>query len=145
MHIDFVMCNKSQLQQYPTRIWVCTYKYLGVYIDSNLKFRDHIYHVVKKLNKFCGLIYRVRYVYPIKCLMSFYNAYARSVICYDLLVNGSAARTNLEKIEMAQSRIIRAILFKKSMTVYKIFCGKPSSIQFLNCSLWMYSERSLIS
>ena len=45
--------------------------------------------------------------------MSFYNAYARSVICYGLLIYGSAARTNLEKIEMAQRRIIRAILFKK--------------------------------
>ena len=58
---------------------------------------------------------------------------------------GAQRRQNLKKIEMAQRRIIRAILFKKSMTVYKIFCGKPSSIQFLNCSLWMYSERSLIS
>ena len=88
-------------------------KYLGEYIDSKLTFRDHINHVVKKLNKFCGLIYRVRDIYPIKCLMSFYNAYAGSVICYGLLIYGSAARTNLEKIEMAQRRIIRAILLKK--------------------------------
>ena len=44
--------------------------------------------------------------------MSFYNAFARSVICYGLLIYGSAARTNLEKIEMAQRRIIRAFLFE---------------------------------
>ena len=75
-------------------------KYLGVLIDS-------------KLNKFCGLIYRVRDIYPIKCLLLFYNAYAKSVICYGLLVYGRAAKTNLTKIEMAQRRIIRAILFKK--------------------------------
>ena len=41
-----------------------------------------------------------------------YNAYAKSVICYGLLVHGRAAKTNLNKIEMAQRRIIRAILFK---------------------------------
>ena len=41
-------------------------KYLGVYIESELTFRDHINHVVKKLNKFCGLIYRVRDIYPKK-------------------------------------------------------------------------------
>ena len=33
--------------------------YLAVLIDSKLTFRDHISHVVKKLEKFCGLIYRV--------------------------------------------------------------------------------------
>ena len=88
-------------------------KYLGVLIDSKLTYRDHIIYVVKKLNKFCGLIYRVRDIYSIKCLLLFYNAYAKSVICYGLLVYGRAAKTNLTKIEMAQRRIIRAILFKK--------------------------------
>ena len=88
-------------------------KYLGVLIDSKLTYRDHIIYVVKKLNKFCGLIYRVRDIYPIKCLLLFYNAYAKSVICYGLFVYGRAAKTNLTKIEMAQRRIIGAILFKK--------------------------------
>ena len=55
-------------------------KYLGVLIDSKLTYRDHINYVVKKLNKFCGLIHRVREIYPIKCLLLFYNAYAKSVI-----------------------------------------------------------------
>ena len=31
-------------------------KYLGVYIDSKVTFRDHINHVVKKFIKWCGLI-----------------------------------------------------------------------------------------
>ena len=77
-------------------------KYLGVYIDSKLTFRDQINHVVINLNKFYGLIYKVRDIYQIKCLMSFYNAYARSVICYGFSIYGSAARTNHETIEMAQ-------------------------------------------
>ena len=28
--------------------------YLGVHIDSRLRFHEHIIHVVKKLKKFCG-------------------------------------------------------------------------------------------
>ena len=39
-------------------------KYLGLHLDGSLKFREHINYVVKKLNKICGLIYRVRDVYP---------------------------------------------------------------------------------
>ena len=34
-------------------------KYLGLHLDGSLQFREHINYVVEKLNKFCGLIYRV--------------------------------------------------------------------------------------
>ena len=88
-------------------------RYLGIHLDKKLLFREHIDYVVKKLNKFCGLIYRVRHIYPRKCLLMFYNSFAKSVICYGLLVYGSAAKTNLQKIEYAQRRILRAIFFKK--------------------------------
>ena len=86
-------------------------KYLGVYIDKNLKFREHIDYVVKKLKIICALIYRVRHLYPKSCLLLFYNSFAKSIIMYGILVYGSAAKTNLEKIEKAQRRILRAIFF----------------------------------
>ena len=35
-------------------------KYLGVHLDGSLKFDYHIDYVVKKLNKFCCLVYRIR-------------------------------------------------------------------------------------
>ena len=88
-------------------------KYLGVHIDKTLKFREHIDHVVKKLNKFCGLVYRVRHLYPRKCLLMFYNSYAKSVTTYGLLLYGTAAKSNLSKIETVQRRILRAIYFKR--------------------------------
>ena len=46
-------------------------KYSGLYIDPELTFRDHIYHVVNKLNRFCGLNHGVRDLYPMKALLSF--------------------------------------------------------------------------
>ena len=48
-----------------------------------------------------------------KCPLLFYNAYARSLISYGLLVYGSLWQTNLEMLENAQRRIIRAIFFKQ--------------------------------
>ena len=84
-------------------------RYLGVYIDPKSTFRDLSIDVLKETCIFCSLIYKFWDIYQIKCLLSFYNAYGRSVICYGLLIHGSAARTNLE---MAHRRNIRAILFK---------------------------------
>ena len=83
------------------------------YFDNKLTFREHIEYITKNMNKFCGLVYKVRHLYPMKCLLSFYNAYARSLISYGLLVYGSAAKTNLEMLENAQIKIIRAIFFKQ--------------------------------
>ena len=31
-------------------------EYLGVLIDNKLNIKDHVDHVSKKLNKFCGLV-----------------------------------------------------------------------------------------
>ena len=38
-------------------------KYIGVHLDPQLNFREHISYIVKKLNKFCGLMYRVKYTF----------------------------------------------------------------------------------
>ena len=50
---------------------------------------------------------KVRLLYPLKCLLLFYNVYARSLISYGLLVYGSAAKTNLKMLENAQRRSIQ--------------------------------------
>ena len=107
-------------------------KYLGLQIDPRLSFKDHIDKVVKKLNKFCGLIYHVRHLYPRKCLLMFYNSFAKSVITYGLLIYGSAAKTNLAKIDSAQRRIFRAIFFKKNTIQCRKFCRKTKLIQYMS-------------
>ena len=106
-------------------------RYLGLYIGFELNFREHIKDVLKKLNKFWRLNSRVRDLYPIKCLLTFYESYAKSVITYGLLVYGSACKSNLEEIEMAQRRIIRAVFFRKKYeNLQDIFIRKQRSTVF---------------
>ena len=88
-------------------------KYLGVQIDTKLNFKDHINYVTKKLNKFCGLMYNIRERFPTRCLLMFYKTMAKPIITYALMVYGGTAKTNLEMIEKAQRRILRAIFYKK--------------------------------
>ena len=91
------------------------YKYSGVHLDSQLNFREHISYIAKKLNKFCGLMYRVRYMYPKKCLSTFYNSHAKTIISYGISIYGSAQKSDLNSIDQAQRRILRAIFFKKKV------------------------------
>ena len=95
-------------------------KYLGVLIDNKLNFKDHVNHVTKKVNNFCGMVYRMRHFYPLRCLVLFYNSDAKHLITYGLRNYESTAKRTLEPIKNAQRRIIRAMFFKKSQNFSKI-------------------------
>ena len=112
--INFGKPTKEKVKlKYNALDYNTSFKYLGIYIDKNLTFRDHVDFVVKKLNKFCGLMYRVRHFYPRRCLLMFYDSFAKSVITYGLLVYVNTSKQNLEKIDRVQRKIIRAIFFRK--------------------------------
>ena len=114
-------------------------KYLGVYLDSKLTFRVHIEHVTKKLNKFSGMIYKVRDIYPVKCLLNFYSSFAKSIITYGLLVYGSAAKTNMKKIESAQRRISRTIFCKNKYESIEQLFEKNNILT--SYTLWKFAEK----
>ena len=59
----------------------------------------------KKLNRFCGIIYQIRELYPRQCLTFVYTSYAQSMINYDLLAFGATTKASLELIGKAQGRI----------------------------------------
>ena len=104
-----------------------------MYFDRSLRFTKHIAHVAGMLNKFSGLIYKVRHLYPIICSM-FYHSYSRFIITYGLLVYGSAAKTNIVLIEKAQRRILRATYtesFPSVLTKYQILTASELYISEL--------------
>ena len=81
-------------------------KYLGVYIDQNLKFREHIDYVVK------NSIHSVDYQ---KNLLLFSSLFAKSIIMDGILAYGSAAKAKLKSIEQVQRRILEEIFVMHRM------------------------------
>ena len=67
------------------------------------------------MNKFCGIIYRIRNRSTQTGLITFYYAYAQSVITYGLINYDqlSTYKTNLDPIDKAQRRIFRAIFYRR--------------------------------
>ena len=107
----------------PTRSEVCIYnqrlpernhvKYLGIHIDSQLNFQDHISYVRNKLAKMAGMTFKTREILNQDNLLLFYKVYAKPVIQYGILVYGATSYRHLEPILILQKRIIRLIYFKK--------------------------------
>ena len=90
-------------------------RYLGMLVDKWHRFNQHIEYLVKKLDKFRELIYRIRNIFPRKGLLMFYNSYAKILIDYGIISYGATAKTILSKTQMAQRRTMGAIFFKKRM------------------------------
>ena len=47
-------------------------KFLGVYLDEELTFREHIQYVSNKVSKLTGLMYKLKQFFPCDVLRSLY-------------------------------------------------------------------------
>ena len=57
-------------------------KFLGVWIDENLTWRDHIYTVENKITKNIGLLYQGKHYHDDNCLKQIYYAYIHAYLNY---------------------------------------------------------------
>lgn len=89
-------------------------KYLGIMIDVNLKWDQHIEHVVKKLR---GLLskfrYMKKYLNSSTHLIMLFNALVQSQINYGILGWGGVYDVHLRKLNIMQKWIVRIIHGKK--------------------------------
>ena len=84
-------------------------RYLGVYIDPQLKWSSHIDHVSLLISKNIGIINRSKYFLDKHSLLLLYNALVLPYINYCCLVWGFAFPSYLNRIEILQKRAIRVI------------------------------------
>ena len=68
-HGDLVHLDGIKLQ----KVNCC--KYLGIFIDSNMKRSEHIDYIYNKLIKFVGIFYKLRNKLPIAILRDIYFAF----------------------------------------------------------------------
>ena len=85
--------------------------------NVNISWVCKVFH--KKLNMFCGLIYKIRHMYQPNFLLQFFHAYVTSVIKHGLLNYGSTRKTLSESINKAQRRIIRAFFLENHKILFE--------------------------
>lgn len=84
-------------------------KYLGILIDSNLTWKQHISFISSKIRKSLGIISRLRHFVPNDTLLSIYRSLVQPYITYGIAVRGHAAQTNLDKLLILLKRALRAL------------------------------------
>ena len=86
-------------------------KYLGVLIDSKLKWKSHIQNVNMKVAEGIGILSKVRHFAPQRVLLNMYNAFVLPNILYGLLNWGNASKTALDPLNKKFKKAVRLITF----------------------------------
>ena len=80
---------------------VSTVKFLGVTLDDNLTFNDHVKIVTTKISKSVGVMRRLHCQLPADVMVKLYYSLVYSRQTYALLSWGRSGRMNVAKIDCA--------------------------------------------
>ena len=84
-------------------------KYLGVCIDRELNFKQHIDNVVGKLSRSAGILYKIKSALTEDARISYYYGMMYPYISYSIVVWGSTYKSHLQPLILQQKRIVRMI------------------------------------
>jgi len=109
-------------------------KFLGVTIDENLTWKNHIDNISKNISKGVGIINKLKHFIPEHVLYSLYCTLVLPYINYGIAAWGSSGKIHLDKIFKLQKKAVRIIsnshylshsdpLFKKYnlLNVYDVY------------------------
>ena len=85
-------------------------KFLGLIIDSNLKWDLHVDAVAKKVSSGLYALYKMAPICNLETLKIIYFAYIQSNITFGISIYGATAKKNLDRLLILQKRAIRIIL-----------------------------------
>ena len=86
-----------------------TVKYLGVFIDEDLKWKTYIAKLQTKLSRNIGIMNRLKYLLSTKHLLLLYHSLFLSYINYCCFIYTNTYPTNLSELEKLQKRAVRII------------------------------------
>ena len=110
-----------------------TVKYLGMYVDENLKWHNHIAYVVYTISWNLGVIYRAKYLLTSRELTLLYNTLILPHLNYCAVMWGRNYDSNTERIMLLQKRTVR-IIDKKTFFLY------PSSELFVKHKILKFHD-----
>ena len=88
-------------------------KFLGILLDENLSWKEHLKYTENRIAKSIGLMYKAKAFLDKVSLLSLYFSDIHSYINYANLTWASTHKTNLKKIHSQQKRAFRIVYNKE--------------------------------
>ena len=84
-------------------------KFLGVYFDQDLNWKQHTAEIAKKISKSLGILNRVKFILPRSSLITLYHTMIQPYLFYCNIIWGGASLLALNKLICLQKRALRLI------------------------------------
>ena len=85
-------------------------RFLGVIIDENLNWREHITTLSLKMSRNAGILYKMKGILPQAVLKTLYHCFIQSHLNYCSIIWGLGSKSKIETLFVAQKRAIRALI-----------------------------------
>jgi len=85
-------------------------RFLGVYVDQHLTWKEHINYISQKIAKNIGIIARISYLLPITIRLQLYYSLVYPYLTYCNLIWASNYESRLHKLEILQKKAVRVIV-----------------------------------
>ena len=120
-------------------------KFLGIIIQSNLKWTLHIQSIKNKLNKYSSIIYLTRKSLDNSSLKLIYNSLVYSCLNYGNILWGRSPKSHTNCLRVAQKRVIRNIKFRSRFhhtndDFYNLGILKLNDINFYFGAIFTYKS-----
>ena len=104
-------------------------KFLGIVLDSNLTWKDHILYLSKKVARSIGILSIARKVLNQKSLITLYYSFMYPYLTYCLLIWGNSPLTTLWPVYKLQKIAIRILANLKKRESSLSFCKKQKILR----------------
>lgn len=122
-------------------------KYLGLYIDDNLKWDIHGQQLESKLSSTVGILWKLRNRLPIHVKKTIYHTLCETHISYMSMIWGTANENVLKPLQVIQNRILKSVFNLPRLTnrvqmyTHKVEnCLPIRAICYLNAATYIYKN-----
>ena len=123
----------------------CTF--LGVKIDNNLNFANHISYIKNKIAKSTGILYKIQKLLSHDAKLNYYFSFVYPYLSYNIIIWGGTSPTHLQPLIIQQKKIIRIIsgasyLAHTRPLFHKLKLLKLTDIHKFLVAVYMFNEQS---
>jgi hypothetical protein len=122
INTPIILGNNQQIEQ------VQLYKYLGIYFDNSLTFKDHFNHVMKRVSSSLGYLYGIKRQLTEKVMIIMINCHVHCIIDYCVSIWAVQSDALLSSIQSKVDSFLRnyflpsiAKKIRKKKKVFKVF------------------------
>lgn len=123
-------CNCPKLEK------VDSIKYLGIYVDQNLKWNNHVNFIVNKLRRNLYIFYYLKNHVDFDFFFNLYYSWVQSVLQYGVICWGGDYNCNILPVINIQNKFFRLLNFKDTdktiLPVKKLFLYRMLQYIFKN-------------